>query len=211
MNHKEFHDLSKNAIKEMKDKAMEYGLNIRSFSERQLVHEIAFQFKDNHWVGFEVPSGKTRSDLAILNKNQDEWIFVEVKSTGFSADNRRENRFGSLNWKEDFKKLKELDGGVYKGTIKRYWIWQYLFETYRDEIDNIIQTFKLKDINNLNGPFESENIINVFGVIEGKTITLGRVLNEINMSSLDTLISIIPEIDNNNKTFSLLMVTSEVK
>lgn len=218
INHKEFHNLSKNAITEMKIKAKKYGRNIRQFSERQLVHEIAFQFKGDYWVGFEVPyldSGKitksTRSDLAILNKNQNEWIFVEVKSTGFPTDDRRENRFGSLKYEEDFKKLKELDGRVYKGSIKGYWIWQYFFETYHGKIDEIIQTFEIKDINNFNGPFKSHNIIEIFGRVEGENLTLGKVLNEIKISSLDTLISIIPEIDNNDKKFSLLMVTSEVK
>lgn len=211
MSHKEFHNISQDAVNEIITKAKEYDLDFRGFHERQLAHEISCK-SINCFSIFEmnVNEGK-RCDLVVHNKNKDQMEFIEVKSTGLTPDGRWENRFGNFPWENDFEKLSEIDENIYNASsVKKYWVWQFVFETYKREVENIICEFNILEDNDFNGPYKPEEIIPLLNTRKGKNKTLGKVLNEISENYSDVLISIIPRIKEYNEEFSLLLLTTEL-
>jgi len=213
MIHQEFHDVVKDAVKNNIDLAKNYNLDFREFHEEQLVHEISYKFKNNSCVIFEgngYNNKRKKCDLIVLNKIEKQTIYIEAKSTGVKPDGTWENRFNSLRWKNDFDKLYDVDENFYtNNSIKKYWVWQYVFENYPDKINelttknNIVNYFTFKSYN-------IEKFLELFYNEKVSKKTLGKVIKEISDAYSDILISIIPKMQENDENFSLILITTEL-
>ncbi len=202
--HEGFHNIVKNAANELKNQSIQYKRNMRELTESQLEHEIDFEFrKKKHWAVVHpkyLPKNKEIGigDLEIINLENDR-IFVEIKSTGFThKDKNMENRLGKINTdrEADYDKLKTLSLNVYNCTsLKGFWVWQYFFKTHRHNIRKLIDTFNIVNLADFSGPYKYQDVMDIFKPPKNsKNVTLEKFLNLIHISSIDTLISILPEI-----------------
>ncbi|KCZ71948.1 hypothetical protein ANME2D_02005 [Candidatus Methanoperedens nitroreducens] len=222
--HEDFHNIVKNAANELKNQSIHCNKNMRELPEAQLEHEIDVEFrKNNHWAVVHpkyLPNNKKIGigDLEIISLHNDR-IFVEIKSTGFThKDENMENRLGKTDTdrKDDYYKLKTLSLNVYKCTsLKGFWVWQYFFKTHKPKIEKLINKFNIVNLADFSGPYKYQDVMDIFKPPKnGKRMTLEKFLNVINISSMDTLISILPKIkqkDYSSHHFSILLITSEIK
>jgi len=193
------------------------------YSERQLVHEIGYQLRSLHlWVGFEqryaAPEYGRKRDVAdilaykLSNKREtQEYLWIEVKSTGLTEDGRRENSFSTLRWKRDIQKLGELDNRLWgRGAHYGYWAWLYLFKTYSDNIH-----YRYGNGEKWTRRTSLSHMANTLGQKEGRAVTLPNLLREIAERCPNATCSCIPSLtgwyEGKKYPFSALLVTAKVK
>jgi hypothetical protein len=220
----DLHAMALHAFDEMEGIAVRGGSDTTEFNERQFVFQLgtlltrgAITQGGPLWTGFEFKYPDTdgtreltRCDLVVRERNGQSdarmgWL--EVKSTGLDADGSWNNRFGSLEWRKDFGKLKGINEQVWSMRHVRAWIWLYQFENYRKQVDIAFgavtewSTPKCPSIN-----------ATIFGAEHEGHANLPRVLSEIASASSSSLMSVRPRVraHNQSKVFSALILTAMV-
>lgn len=203
------------------DRVLEMGrprdVPLNMYSERQLVHEIGYGLRQrDFWTGFEQryagPRDKKKETVADILAfpravPRKEWcLWLEVKSTGLTDDRRRDNALSTLGWEHDFEKLRGLDNRVWATTHYGYWVWMFLFDTYRDAIyDRFGRSSEWGQRTSLSRMAE------VVGRLDGNPVTLGRVLLDIEKESAESTCSCIQMLKDGRVEYSTLLVTVRPK
>ena len=220
----DLHAVALNAFDEMEGVAIRKASDTTEYNERQFVFQIGALLNRGAitqgaplWTGFEyrypgTPAGRdrTRCDLATWERpssGSEAMGWIEVKSTGLDEYGNWGNRFSSLGWRADFRKLGGIDKQRWQVDHRLAWIWLYQFENYREVVDAAFGT--ATEWSPSRSPSATPG---VFGPVKAGRVNLQRVLSEIEAASAGTLMSVRPRVRTHapNKVFSALIVTAMV-
>lgn len=214
-----FHMTARRAVDRMRRMAAVDLSGINVFSERQLVHEVGYFLNRSFgWVGFEQDYPSTKklgdrravADIRAFYPNDDfdsrANLWIEVKSTGFTQRHSRENQFGLLRWQKDFENLNSLDNRIENSTHHCHWVWLYLFQTYRPEVE-----YHFGRSQRWSSTRTAEEAVEIFQIRQSSAVTLSSLLTKIHEECPETMVSCLPGLVDGDAEFSALLVTSKIR